>query len=155
MHRQNSHYLFNQKINKSGINVSNNSPSISSTIEDQIARVFLVIGTMHVICHSVRIFLSIHEMLTLKLLTMCPHIGKSGIPFYVMVANEISQFLLVVSASSNILIYIMMSARLRDIFKKWIMPEKKKMTTENEVDAISLEEQNQKTPPEDEENTEE
>lgn len=72
-----------------------------------------------------------------------------------MVANEISQFLLVVSASSNILIYIMMSARLRDIFKKWIMPEKKKMTTENEVDAISLEEQNQKTPPEDEENTEE
>ncbi len=124
VHRQNSHLHFNHRATGTGLIISG-APNASlaqrntQRLEDQATRVFLVIGGLHITCHSLRTVLSLAESISMNYDSVhCPTFGKTALPFYLPCLQEFSQILLVINHSCKLGIYCMTNKMLRGVMCK-------------------------------------
>ncbi len=84
--------------------------------EDNLAKVFMGFILVFLLCHSPRILLDIHELLTLDAANVCRKAGLKGFPAWSLVAVQSSHVLLVLNSATNILVYCGLSSKFRDEF---------------------------------------
>ena len=88
----------------------------SRTLEDQLAQIFLVIITIFLVCHSLRVFLAFHEMWTINDTVHCTKVHLSVFPFWSMIVSQVSHVFLVINSSGNLIVYCVMSPKIRGAF---------------------------------------
>ena len=95
--------------------------------EDSLAVVFMIIIFIFLICHSPRIILDIHELMTIKQSEYCNEINEFYYSSWSVILLSVSHFLLVVNSSVNMIVYCLLGSRFRkeirkmfDTFKCWI-----------------------------------
>ena len=98
--------------------------------EDSLAVVFMIIIFIFLICHSPRIILDIHELMTIKQSEYCNEINEFSYSAWSVILLSVSHFLLVVNSSVNMIVYCLLGSRFRkeirkmfDTFKCWINPQ--------------------------------
>ena len=88
--------------------------------EDHHAIIFMGIVIAFIICHSLRVFLDIHEIFTLKKSNLCQKTRPSvpSVPSWVFIIGNLSHVLLSLNANINAYIYGFMSSKFRLEIKK-------------------------------------
>ena len=88
--------------------------------EDHHAIIFMGIVIAFIICHSLRVFLDIHEIFTLKKSNFCQKNRPSvpSVPSWVFIIGNLSHVLLSLNANINAYIYGFMSSKFRLEIKK-------------------------------------
>ncbi len=84
--------------------------------EDRLAVVSMGFILVFLCCHSLRLALDIHELLTLEAANACRAAGRRGVPTWALCAVHVSHILLVLNAATNILVYCGLSSRFREEF---------------------------------------
>ena len=84
------------------------------TKEIDLARILVWIVTTFIICHSVRLFLDIHEIAVIDQVRECP--PSQMFPPWIFILLSISKLLIVVNSSINMIIYCCLNARFRRRF---------------------------------------
>ena len=75
------------------------------------------------ICHSPRLLLNIHEIWTLEQVKFCLHIEMTilgGFPVWAILLGYISNVLMVINSSANLVIYFIIGANMREQLRKII-----------------------------------
>ncbi|XP_040563468.1 FMRFamide receptor [Lepeophtheirus salmonis] len=98
------------------VTISNNVRRRST--EDKMARLFMTIVFMFLICHIPRITLNFYEMFTLKTALKCADRQLPTISVWVEIMMSVSNFILVVNSSVNIIIYGAFNIQFRKAAKK-------------------------------------
>ena len=80
--------------------------------------VLLIIVIVFIICHSLRIVLNIHELVTLENIQASMENGCLGFPYWDLIASATSQFLITFNSSANFFIYCFISTKFRELFLK-------------------------------------
>ena len=81
--------------------------------EISLAKILIGIVTTFILCHSVRLFLDIHEIFIIKEVAKCWSVGKSGVPPWILVLVSISKLMVVINSSVNMVIYCCLNAKFR------------------------------------------
>ena len=81
--------------------------------ENEFAKVFIGIVVAFVFSHSLRIVLNFQEAISTKSALLCIESGKEGVPFWILITNELNKLLLVINSSANIIIYCCMNSKFR------------------------------------------
>ena len=84
------------------------------TREIDLARILVWIVITFIVCHSVRLFLDIHEISVIDQVQTCPPSEK--FPPWIFILLSISKLLIVVNSSINMIIYCCLNARFRKRF---------------------------------------
>ena len=84
------------------------------TKEIDLARILFWIVTTFIICHSVRLFLDIHEIAVIDQVRECP--PSQMFPPWIFILLSISKLLIVVNSSVNMVIYCCLNAKFRRRF---------------------------------------
>ena len=104
--------------------------------EKDTIKVLIGIVTIFIICNALRIFLDMYDATTLKYGTLdvwlCMSLGKEGLPpKWKLILTEISDLMLVMNSSVNVIIYCCLNSSFRKNIFKWTIKEKKKPTNCN------------------------
>ena len=121
------------KYMKISLNTTGNMNGHESrnTQEKDTIKVLIGIVTIFIICHALRIFLDIYDATTLKYGTLdvwlCMSLGEEGLPpKWKLILTEISDLMLVLNSSVNVIIYCCLNKSFRkNIFKLTIKEERK------------------------------
>ncbi|XP_040567083.1 FMRFamide receptor isoform X1 [Lepeophtheirus salmonis] len=84
--------------------------------EDNLAVVFMGIVGVFLLCHILRIFINLHEMLVIRPAMECREAKLPAFPFWVLVTTVFSHLLLVFNSSTNMIIYCSLNATFRRHF---------------------------------------
>ena len=82
--------------------------------EDNLAAVCMGFVLVFLLCHSPRLLLNIHELITIKEAMMCGEQGHHPFSVWSMITTCISHFLLVLNSATNILVYCLLSSKFRE-----------------------------------------
>lgn len=89
------------------------------TKEISLARILVWIVTAFIVCHSLRLFLDIHEIAVIDQVRECP--PSQMFPPWILILLSISKLLVVVNSSANMIIYCCLNEKFRrrfGIYKK-------------------------------------
>ncbi len=100
-------------------NTTNNKKS-SNNNDAKLATILSGIVVLFMVCHFLRLLLSIQELFIIDSIIKCYEMGKSGLSIWTMFAVQASSFLLAVNCSVNIMIYVWLSKDFRENFYKII-----------------------------------
>ena len=84
------------------------------TKEIDLARILVWIVTIFIVCHSLRLFLDIHEIAVIDQVRECP--PSQMFPPWIFILLSISKLLIVVNSSANMIIYCCLNAKFRRCF---------------------------------------
>ena len=81
--------------------------------EDHLAVVLMAIVLVFLICHSPRIILDIHDLITMNQTMMCKKKDTPYVRTWFMVTTSFSSLLLVINSSVNMVIYCLLGSKFR------------------------------------------
>jgi len=81
--------------------------------ENSLARVLIGIVLTFLVCHILRIVLSIHEAITIKHAMFCDRNNKRGFPAWAHVVRSFSDIFLVLNVSTNSIVYFLLNSKFR------------------------------------------
>ena len=82
--------------------------------EIDLARILVWIVTTFIVCHSVRLFLDIHEIAVIDQVRNCP--PSQMFPPWILILLSISKLLIIVNSSVNMVIYCCLNEKFRRRF---------------------------------------
>lgn len=82
--------------------------------EDNLAAVCMGFVLVFLLCHVPRLLLNIHELITIKEAMLCGQQGHHPFSVWSMVTISVSHFLLVLNSATNILVYCVLSSKIRE-----------------------------------------
>ena len=90
------------------------------SIEDSIAKVFIVIILIFLICHLPRILLDVYELAIVDKAQFCAEHGNpdDALSFWPVILICISHLFLVISSSTNMIVYCLLGTKFRIEAKK-------------------------------------
>merc|ERR1711953_549770 len=80
--------------------------------------VFMGIVTIFFLCHFLRVFLNLHEMIVISHALKCSQARQRSFPMWAIITNYFSHFLLVVNSSVNMIIHCILNSAFRAEFIK-------------------------------------
>ena len=84
--------------------------------EDNLAIVFLGFAMVFLVCHTPRIAIDLHELLTLRDANACREAGVRGFPPWSIAAINVSHVFLALNSAMTILVYCGLSSKFREEF---------------------------------------
>ena len=86
--------------------------------EHELAKVLIGIVIVFVVCHTFRVAIEIDNMVTAKTIEACYKAGKPEFSLWSLVVDPLSEFMMVLNSSINMVIYCCLNAN----FRKYIFP---------------------------------
>ena len=109
------HFLFCRGIQRARTNVR----SSNRHGEMNLARVLVTICIVFLLCNSLRLFLGLQAIINVNITIQCAAMNKAWIPpNWMLIMESISHLLLLISSSSNFLIYCTISTKFKIFFKR-------------------------------------
>ena len=91
---------------------------IKMSQENEFGKVLIGIVITFICSHSLRVVLNFHEAIGTKNTLLCLANGKEGVPFWILMTNELNKLLLVTNSSVNIIIYGCLNSKFRKTLLK-------------------------------------
>lgn len=108
-------YVFFRGIKKARTHVS----SSNRHGEMNLARVLVTICVVFLVCNSLRLFLGLQAIINVNKTIQCVSINKAWIPpGWMLIMESVSHLLLLISSSSNFLIYCTISTKFKIYIKR-------------------------------------
>ena len=103
--------------------------------ENEFAKVLIGIVITFVCSHSLRVILNFHEAIGTKNTLLCIENGRDGVPFWILMTNELNKLLLVTNSSVNIIIYGCLNSKFR---KTLLQKRKRQLASEITADLHQI-----------------
>ena len=88
--------------------------------EDNLSVVLMMIIASFVVCNILRILLNMHEITVIEQIHLCRCSDLGGFPVWIIILGFISQILLVINSSINLLIYCMFGTKFKQVLSSYI-----------------------------------
>ena len=88
--------------------------------EDNLSGVLLVIIISFLICNTLRILLSLHEIYVVDIIYVCRCSNLGGFPVWILILGFISRIFLVLNSSTNLLIYCIFGKKFRTVLSSYL-----------------------------------
>ena len=83
--------------------------------EDSLFGVLMMIILAFLVCHTLRLFLNMHEIYVVEEMNFCRCSNLGGFPVWILILGFISPLLLALNSSINLLIYCVFGTKFREV----------------------------------------
>ena len=136
----------------SQISIHPTTPSrCSNHHEKELARVLIGIVIIFIFCHLLRLMINFYETLVIRNAIACESAGRNGFPFSGFIFITLSEILLVINSSMNMVIYCCINGNFRkkvlfwkEYFRSEMAPNRDQVMAEgetirmNKMDRVSI-----------------